>query len=101
MVQVIKLISVDDSNGTEYVEVMLCKDMEQAKERVLDEMNEVFESSFLTLEEAEEVLADELSLCVYGGNTFEWFDNGNGVTYMFGSVYEERKNVFQRFCALV
>ena len=96
MVQIVRIEQVDDANASMYISVMPCSSIEKAKETILDIINMDFDGNWGSLTDAASELNNDLEHCNWDGNTFRWFDNGQGDAYIIGSV-NEKEMEFQKF----
>lgn len=104
MIQIIRLRYHDDSNGSTSIDVMVCASKDCAKEIILNEINKGFEESFQSLNGAATELNNDLTSCTWDAEdeTFSWYDNGKGETYIIGDVNVNEVNTkFQIFGEIV
>ena len=100
MIEVIKITFNDDAVSSKSIEVMFCSSSKEAKQNILNDINNDFDEKWDTLEDAESALVDDLFFCEYDGSVFEWHDNGKGVCYTIGDV-EVQKKGFSHFDAII
>lgn len=94
MIQIIRLTYHDDKDGSTSIAIMPCASIMSAKEIILKEVNKGFEDDFKSLNEAATELSKDLVCCVWDeeSNTFHWYDNGKGETYIVGRINERELN---------
>ena len=98
MVQIVRIEQIDDMYASMYVSVMPCSSIEKAKETILGIVNMDFDGNWESLTDAASELNCDIEHCNWDGNTFRWFDNGKGDTYIIANVNEkEMDGEFQNF----
>lgn len=87
MIQIIRLTYNDDKDASTNIDVMACSSKDCAKEIILNEINDEFDGKWKSLKDAAAELNNDLEHGHWDeDNTFSWFDNGKGETYIVGSV---------------
>ena len=94
MIQIIRFTYNDDKDGSTSIAIMPCASIMSAKEIILKEVNKGFEDDFKSLNEAATELGKDLVCCVWDeeSNTFHWYDNGKGETYIVSRINERELN---------
>lgn len=94
MIQIVRFSYHDDSDCSTSVEVMPCASIMSAKEVILNEINKGFEGDWKSLGDAAKELNHDLVICIWDEeeNTFAWYDNGKGETYIIGRINERELN---------
>ena len=84
MIQIIRLNYKDDKDASTSISVKMCSSIENAKQVILANVCVDFDGNWKSLTDAAKELANDLDSCNWGedNNTFSWFDNGKGETYI-------------------
>lgn len=84
MIQIIRLTYKDDKDASTSISVKMCSSIENAKKVILTNVCIDFDGKWKTLADAAKELSNDLESCTWDedNNTFSWFDNGKGETYI-------------------
>ena len=96
MIQILRIDTNDDVERSMSVSAKNCESFDCAKKTVLNQINNMFEGEWETLEEASKELSKDIE-CNWSDDkmTFYWNDNGKSERYIIAEV-KTNSSDFQR-----